>query len=63
MPGSETFFLKVSAHTSLKVAIKDSFRDKKIQNFSTFKAIFLNPKRKSATEKIDLSKPYFLKQK
>ena len=29
MPVSETNFLEVSAHVSLKVAIKGSFRDKK----------------------------------
>ena len=29
MAGSETYFLEVSAHVSLKVATNNSFRDKK----------------------------------
>ena len=29
MPGSDLYFLAVSAHVSLKVAIKSYFRDKK----------------------------------
>ena len=28
MPGSDAYFLEVSAHVSLKVATDDSFRDK-----------------------------------
>ena len=30
MAGSETYFLEVSAHVSLKVATNNSFRDKKL---------------------------------
>ena len=37
MPGSETYFLGVSAHVSLKVAIKGSFWDKRIRKLKTFK--------------------------
>ena len=29
MPGLDTYFLKMSAHVSLKVATDNSFRDKK----------------------------------
>ena len=28
MPGSDTYFLEVNAHVSLRVATDDSFRDK-----------------------------------
>ena len=28
MPGSDTYFLEVCAHLSLKIATDDSFRDK-----------------------------------
>ena len=55
MPGSDPYFLEVSAHVSLKVTIKGSFRDKKIRKFSIFQDIFLNQKRRNATEKIYLS--------
>ena len=34
MVGSDTYFLEVGAHVSLKVATKDYFRGKKTQKFS-----------------------------
>ena len=49
----ETYFLEVSAHPSLKVAINGSFRSKKIQKFSIFKAFFLKQKRMSTNKKIE----------
>ena len=55
MPISDTHFLKVSAHASLKVAIKSSFRGKKRQKFRIFKAIFLKQKQSTATKKFGIS--------
>ena len=52
MPVSETNFLEVSAHVSLKVATKGSFRGKKTLKFSIVSAFFLKQKRGSATKKI-----------
>ena len=54
-PGYNTHFLEVSAYFSPKVTTNGSFRDKKKQKFSTFKAIFGNLKRRCETKKIDLS--------
>ena len=55
MSGSDTCFLEVSAYVSLKVAIKGSFRGKKLQKFSKhFKAFSLKQKRGSTTKKIEV---------
>ena len=48
---SETYILEMGAHVSLKVATKGSFRVKKVQKLSTFKAYFLKYKRRSANKK------------
>ena len=45
-----TYFPKVSAHLSLKVVTKVSFRGKEILKFSIFKVFFLKQKRRSATK-------------
>ena len=37
MPGSETYFLELSAHVSMKAAAKSSFWDKIIQKITTLK--------------------------
>ena len=41
MPGSDTYFLEVGAHDSLKVATKDLFKDRKLLKFYVFKAFFV----------------------
>ena len=43
MPGSDTYFLEVSAHVSLKVATKDSFRDNETIKIYIFR-LFLQSK-------------------
>ena len=53
MPVSETNFLEMSAHVSVKVATRGSFRSKKKQKFSIVNAFFLKQKRGSATKKIE----------
>ena len=55
MPFSKKDFLKVSAHVSLKVATKYSFRGKNIQKFSTFTAYILKQKWSSATKRVKVS--------
>ena len=50
-----TCFPKVSAHLSLKVVTKASFRGKEILKFSIFKVFFLNQKRRSATKNNEMS--------
>ena len=45
-----TYFLEVSAHLSLKVVTKASFRGKEVLKFSIFKVFFLKQKRRSATK-------------
>ena len=52
---SETYILEMGAHVSLKVATKGSFRVKKVQKLSTFKAYFLKYKRRSANKKSKVS--------
>ena len=48
---SDTYFLELSAHVSLIVATKVSFKGRKIQKFSIVNAFFLEQKRKSANKK------------
>ena len=55
MPGSNTHFLEVSVHVSLKVATKGSFRGENVWKFSVLKAFFLKQKRRSAIEKNEVS--------
>ena len=50
MPDSNTHFLEKSAHISLKVVTKSSFRDKKIRKFGI--AITLNQKTEECNQKI-----------
>ena len=52
---SDTHFLKVSAHVSLKVTTKSSFRGKKRRIFTIFKAIFLKQKQSTASKKFIVS--------
>ena len=52
---SATYFLRVGASVSLKVATKVSFRGTKIQKFSIFRAFFRKQKWRSAIDRIDLS--------
>ena len=58
---SATYFLRVGASVSLKVATKVSFRGTKIQKFSIFRAFFRKQKWRSAIDRIDLSLKNFLK--
>ena len=55
MPRSKTLFLEVSAHVSLKVATKGSFRSKEIWKFAILKAFLLKKKRRSVTKNIEVS--------
>ena len=48
MPGSDIYFLEVSAHISLKVATDDSFRDKE-----TMKILFYSCFSKAKPEECD----------
>ena len=50
MPGSDTYFLEVSAQISLKVATNNSFRDKKLWKFS-FLGYFSKAKTGKCTQK------------
>ena len=50
LPGSDTYFLELRAHVSLKGATKVSFRGRKIQKFNVVNAFFLKQKRRFATK-------------
>ena len=52
MASSDTYFLDVSAHDSLKVATNNSFRDKKDYENLDFQVICLKRNQRSATKKI-----------
>ena len=54
MAGSNTYFMEVTAHVSLKGPTKVSFRGKKIQSFSIVNAVSLKQKRRSATKNIEV---------
>ena len=71
MPGSDPYFLEVSAYVSLKVTIKGSFRDKKNPKIQHFLGYFPKSKTKECdrkdlfvSDKFDISIPcstiYFL---
>ena len=55
IPCSATYFLELGACLSLKLATKQSFRDKKNYVNLDLQAIFLKQKRRSATKKIEVS--------
>ena len=55
MPGSNTNFLEVNVHVSLKATTKGSFRGKNVWKFSVLKAFFLKQKRRSAIERNEVS--------
>ena len=52
---SNTYFLQVSAHVSLKVATKGYFRGKKNSETLDIWLVFLKEKRRSAIKKIEVS--------
>ena len=65
MPCTDTYFLKVGARVSLKVANKGSIRGKKKLRKLRFLGSFLKPKRRSARKKfktflINLASLYLL---
>ena len=49
MSGWDIYFLEVSAHFSMKVAIESCFRGEKLQKLQNFEAIFLKQEWKSVT--------------
>ena len=51
---SDTYFLELSAHVSLKEASNVSFRGRKIQKFSILNAFLLKQKRRSAIKKFEV---------
>ena len=51
MPGSNTYFLKVSGHVSLKVATKDSFRGKNNLKTLHFSGYFSKTKMEECDQK------------
>ena len=53
MPRLQIFFLKVSAHVLLKLAVKGFIKSKKLENVH-FWATFLKQKRRSAAKKIEV---------
>ena len=65
MPGSNTYFLKVSGHVSLKVATKDSFRAKNnlktlhcLGYFSITKTEECDQKEWSVSDKFGITMPF-----
>ena len=53
MPSSDTYFLELSAHVSLKVATKSSFREKIIENLIFLKLFFQSKNGEVRPERLE----------
>ena len=53
MPSSDTYFMEVSAHVSLKVATKSSFREKIIENLIFLKLFFQSKNGEVRPERLE----------
>ena len=53
MPSSDTYFLEVRAHVSLKVSTKSSFREKMIENLIFLKLFFQSKNGEVRPERLE----------